>query len=98
MLFYSFQKGFEAVVKLRGQHIYSNTRSSGDKHEVIATLENENMPNECYRKADCALLLEEGLVCDKCKKLRKTLLQVRLRTNQGIEPLTTVHAVGCFTS
>jgi hypothetical protein len=70
---------FEQVVKLRGIHLVRNQTNSKKIHEPFAILENQNQPNEAYRRIDCNLIITEMNICENCQKLKDTLAKIKKR-------------------
>jgi len=55
-------------------------------------LENQGQPGEAYRRIDCILVAEDNNICKNCKKLQRTMQQIRRRYLAGTNSVKVVHA------
>ena len=55
-------------------------------------MEKQGQPNEAYRCIDCMLVAENNNICKNCKKLQKTMQQIRQKYLAGINSVKAVHA------
>ncbi|POG61448.1 hypothetical protein GLOIN_2v1814039 [Rhizophagus irregularis DAOM 181602=DAOM 197198] len=85
-------EGFEKVVQLRGIHLVRNQKNSNNIHEPFAILENQNQPQEAYRRIDCHLLVTETNVCKNCQKLKDTLIKIKNRNFMDTLHFKSAHA------
>ncbi|GET60259.1 hypothetical protein GLOIN_2v1486843 [Rhizophagus irregularis DAOM 181602=DAOM 197198] len=85
-------EGFEKVVQFRGTHLVRNQKNSNNVHEPFAILENQNQPHEAYRRLDCYLLVAEINICEKCKKLKDTLIKIKNQNLLNDLPVKVAHA------
>jgi hypothetical protein len=61
-------------------------------HQPLATLENKDSPEECYRHINCELLITFDFMCNNCKKLKETLNKIRLRHQNGVLGKSVAHS------
>ncbi|PKY31028.1 hypothetical protein RhiirB3_393008 [Rhizophagus irregularis] len=83
---------FEKVVQLHGIHLVRNQKNSNNIHEPFAILENQNQPQEAYRRIDCHLLVTETNVCKNCQKLKDTLIKIKNRNFMDTLHFKSAHA------
>ena len=55
-------------------------------------MEKQGQPGEAYRRIDCILVAENNNICKNCKKLQKTMQQIRRRYLAGINSVKAVYA------
>lgn len=80
------------MVQLRGIHLVRNQKNSNNIHEPFAILENQNQPQEAYRRIDCHLLVTETNVCKNCQKLKDTLIKIKNRNFMDTLHFKSAHA------
>ncbi|CAG8537528.1 22558_t:CDS:2 [Gigaspora rosea] len=83
---------FDDIIRLRGNKIMSNELNENQYHNIIATLEDQELPTECYRQEDCLFIEKDKKTCIICTKLHKTLIQIKRRAIKGVQSIKTTYA------